>query len=116
LYREGAGFISILDPGKLKDCEKWRHLTFGERIAKLTQVCRQYKSRVDKLLRNRGYWEEYVLCPNTLIKISDSNRSINDRRMGDITAGRKRADRPMSTKQSRKAVKVGKYPCVMSLQ
>ncbi|KAI4650675.1 hypothetical protein J4E93_003032 [Alternaria ventricosa] len=92
IYREGAGFVSILDPVMIDRCEKSRNLTFEERISKLVGVLKSYKSRVDKLLRG-GCVEEYVLCPDTLLQISSSNRQQNDERQKDLTAGRKREDR-----------------------
>ncbi|KAI4709434.1 hypothetical protein J4E89_005450 [Alternaria sp. Ai002NY15] len=92
IYREGAGFVSILDPVMIDRCEKSRKLTFEERISKLVVVLKSYKSRVDKLLRG-GCVEEYVLCPDTLLQISSSNRQQNDERQKDLTAGRKREDR-----------------------
>jgi hypothetical protein len=42
IYREGTGFVSVLDPVKLKDCEASRPLTFRERIDMLVRVCREY--------------------------------------------------------------------------
>ncbi|CAO2649921.1 Nn.00g012130.m01.CDS01 [Neocucurbitaria sp. VM-36] len=93
IYVEGTGFISIHDPATLQECERWRELTFRERIDKLIQVCKEYKSRVDKMLRG-GVLEEYVLCPDMLLKNSKNNRLHNDVRKEDIAEGRKRAGRP----------------------
>jgi len=107
IYREGAGFVSILDPVMIDRCEKSRKLTFEERISKLVVVLKSYKSRVDKLLRG-GCIEEYVLCPDTLLQISSSNRQQNDERQKDLTAGRKREDRlvkkPGKKKQIRRSI------------
>jgi len=107
IYREGAGFVSILDPVMIDRCEKSRKLTFEERISKLVVVLKSYKSRVDKLLRG-GCVEEYVLCPDTLLQISSSNRQQNDERQKDLTAGRKREDRlvkkPGKKKQIRRSI------------
>jgi len=107
IYREGAGFVSILDPVMIDRCEKSRNLTFEERISKLVGVLKSYKSRVDKLLRG-GCVEEYVLCPDTLLQISSSNRQQNDERQKDLTAGRKREDRlvkkPGKKKQIRRSI------------
>jgi hypothetical protein len=79
--------VSIVDPLKLQDCEKSRQLPFGDRIAMLARVFKMYKARVDKLMRG-GVVEEYVLCPDTLFKISVSNRHHNDIRGENIVAGR----------------------------
>jgi hypothetical protein len=97
--------VAILDPSKLAACEAARDLTFKERINTLERVCRQYKARVDKMLKG-GVIEEYVLCPNTLITISRSNRGLNDTRMKDIVDARERDDRP--SKKKAKTAKVGK--------
>jgi hypothetical protein len=86
IYREGNAFVSILDPVKLKDCEASRYLTFRERIDMLIRVCREYKSRVDKMMCG-SVIEEYVLCPGTLLKNSSMNRVHNDVRKEDIIAG-----------------------------
>ncbi|KAF1846333.1 uncharacterized protein K460DRAFT_356024 [Cucurbitaria berberidis CBS 394.84] len=93
IYVEGTDFVSILDPATLRECEKWRHLTFRKRIDTLVKVCRKFKSRVDKMLRG-GVIEEYVLCPGMLLRNSEMNRHHNDVRKDDITAGRQRAGRP----------------------
>jgi hypothetical protein len=113
IYREGTAFISIHDSSKLEECEEARDLTFKERIDTLEQVFRQYKARVDKLLGG-GVTEQYVLCPGSLIKVSKSNRGLNDVRSKDIAAGRERDDRP--SKKKTKAAKAGKFTCEMSLR
>jgi hypothetical protein len=88
----------------IKKCEKARNLTFKERIDKLVLVLKLYKSRVDKLFRG-GVMEEYVLCPDTLLKTSSSNRNQNDERQLDLVAGRTRPDR---SKRVKKAEPTGK--------
>jgi hypothetical protein len=70
-------------------------------------MCKQYKSRIDAMIKTMGLIEQYVLCPDTSVKTSKSNRVLNDRRIDDIKAGRQRADRPV--KQKRKATTAGKF-------
>jgi hypothetical protein len=93
--------VSIVDPLKLPDCEKSRQLPFGDRIAMLARVFKMYKARVDKLMRG-GVVEEYVLCPDTLFKISVSNRHHNDIRGENIVAGRE-----LNSKAGKKFVGLG---------
>ena len=104
IYREGTAFVSILDPVMIERCEKYRELTFKERISSVVGVLKSYKSRVDKLLRG-GCVEEYVLCPDAVLQISSSNREQNDERQKDLAHGRKREDRPVKKPGKKKQIR-----------
>ncbi|KAF2822698.1 hypothetical protein CC86DRAFT_469993 [Ophiobolus disseminans] len=97
LYREGTHFITIVDPGLLRDAEKWRDLTFLERKDKCVELLKCYKSRADKLLCGSST-QQYALVVGKLLKESKANRINNDRRQRDLIAGRKRDDRKLKTR------------------
>jgi hypothetical protein len=92
LYREGASFISILDPEVLKEAEKWRNLSFLERKDMFVDLFRSFKARVDKVMRGPCL-EECVLIIGKLSKQSATNRVNNDNKQYDLKEGRKRSDR-----------------------
>jgi hypothetical protein len=92
LYREGASFISILDPEVLKEAEKWRNLSFLERKDMFVDLFRSFKARVDTVMRGPCL-EECVLIIGKLSKQSATNRVNNDNKQYDLKEGRKRSDR-----------------------
>jgi hypothetical protein len=110
LHRQGSDTLSIRDPHSLHIVKASSHLTFEQRIRVIGTIAREWKARIDGMIKGDKL-ETTVAAPIEALQSAHTNKSANDDRALKLKFATEHEDGPkrQPRKRTRAATGVGHH-------